>query len=193
MDRTKPNASGSSDHTSNVVDISVARAKTTAGVNDERAKMAKLVIVSALVLTGLTGLSLLDSVHKTPISETKATGNTIVSIVLSPNGHYTAKGKINGKAVNFIVDTGATNVVLPLSVAKNLELPLGRQFSTNTANGQGTAYQTQIDSITLGGITLTGVDAAVTEGIAGDMALLGMSFLNRTRIEQEDGVMKIIY
>jgi len=95
--------------------------------------------------------------------------------------------------VRFLVDTGATNVAIPMKVAKKLGLPLGRQFNTMTANGVGTAYETGIKSITLGDITLTGVDASVSEGLIGEQILLGMSFLGRTRIEQDSGVMKIIY
>ena len=62
-----------------------------------------------------------------------------------------------------------------------------------TANGYGTAYETNIKSVELGGIKLNGVSASVSEGLVGETALLGMSFLRRTKVTQEKGVMTITY
>ena len=183
----------SNEDADNVVDIAIARMKSGAVVKEERKSRAKFVVIGALILTGLIAFSQLDFVYKTPSSETAANGDTIVTLKQDHQGHYMAKGAINGQAVNFLVDTGATDVAIPLSVAEDLGLPLGRKFSTMTANGKGTAYETGIDTITLGDITLTGIDASVTDGLVGDRILLGMSFLRKMRIEQDNGVMKIIY
>lgn len=177
----------------NVVDLAIERMKSGAVVKEERKHKTKFVVISALVLTGLVAFSQLDFIYKTPASETVANGDIVVTIEQGFNGHYQSKGAINGHSVNFLVDTGATDVAIPLSVAEDIGLPLGRKFSTMTANGTGTAFETRIQTISLGDITLTGVNASVTDGLVGDKILLGMSFLKRTRIEQDNGVMKIIY
>ena len=80
-----------------------------------------------------------------------------------------------------------------MDVAKKLELPLGEKRRTITANGYGTSYDTYLKSISLGDITLTNVEAAMSEGLVGEQILLGMSFLKRTRFEQYKGVLTITY
>lgn len=177
----------------NVVDMAIARMKTGAVVKEERRRRVKFAVITASVVAGLAAFSTLDFVYQTPVSETAANGDIVITLKQDHSGHFLAKGEINGEPVKFIVDTGATNVAIPLSVAKRIGLPLGRELTTVTANGFGTAYETGLKSISLGEITLTGVSASVSEGLTGEEALLGMSFLGRTRIEQESGVMKIIY
>jgi predicted aspartyl protease len=52
-------------------------------------------------------------------------------VVLARNraGHYVASGRINGEPVVFMIDTGATDVALPLDLARRLDLPWGRRAS----------------------------------------------------------------
>ena len=58
-------------------------------------------------------------------------------IVLQRNkfGHYVTSGKINGQAVTFMLDTGATGVAIPADMARRLKLQRGRAIPTQTANG----------------------------------------------------------
>lgn len=137
--------------------------------------------------------SVYDFVFQTPGSTTDANGDVVVTVSQGPQGHYNVAGKINGQSVKFVVDTGATDIAIPMSVAKKLGLPLGRRINTITANGYGVAYETTISSIELGGIKMNGFSASVTEGLVGDTALLGMSFLSRTKVMQQNGVMTIIF
>jgi len=181
------------DGADNVVDIAIARMKTGAVVKEERKHKFKFVAYVALAIAAIAGFSQLDFMYQNPVSETDANGDITITLNQGQSGHYFATGKINGEDVKFIVDTGATSVSIPMKVAKRLGLPLGQKFRTTTANGYGTSYATGIKSIQLGDITLTNVEATVSEGLTGEEALLGMSFLRRTRVEQENGVMKIIY
>jgi len=181
------------ENTDKVVDIAIARMKAGAVVKEERNQRFKFVAIGALVITGLVAFSRLDFVYKTPDSATNANGEITVTLQQGQGGHYMAAGKINDRPVKFLVDTGATDVAIPLSVAEDIGLPLGLSFRTVTANGYGTAYQTKIKSIALGDIKLTGVSASVSEGLTGEAILLGMSFLRKTKVQTEDGVMTITY
>ncbi|MEJ2575122.1 MAG: TIGR02281 family clan AA aspartic protease [Gammaproteobacteria bacterium] len=110
-----------------------------------------------------------------------------VEVVLQRNaqGHYVAGGSINGRPVAFLLDTGATDVAVPASLAEKLRLPrLGSGFS-RTANGVVQTWRSRLDRVALGPIELRDVRAAVLPGMAGDdHVLLGMSFLKRLELVQ---------
>ena len=111
------------------------------------------------------------------------------SVVLAPDdrGHYLADGQINGSHVRFLVDTGATMVSLPASLAQRLGIDWrnGRKGYSRTANGVVVVYSVMLDSVTLGDITLYNVEGLVHEAGGLDTALLGMSFLARTDMKRE--------
>lgn len=195
FDEKKPEDNDLHDNASadKVVDIAIARMMSDAVVKEERKQRVKFILYGALIITGLVLFAGLDFVYQTPDSKTTATGETTVTIRQGQGGHYMAAGRINDQPVKFLVDTGATDVAIPLSVAKEIGLPLGMSFRTITANGYGKAYETGIKTIALGDIELTGVKASVSEGLTGDAILLGMSFLGKTKVETEKGVMKITY
>lgn len=177
----------------NVVDIAIQRMKSGAVVKEERKHKFKFVLFAALGVAALAAFSTLDFVFQTPNSETAANGDIVITLKQGQSGHYMATGKINGESVKFIVDTGASDVAIPMKVAKKLGLPLGQQLTTITANGYGTAYDTGLKSIELGDIKLTGIRASVSEGLVGEEALLGMSFLSRAKVETHNGIMTITY
>ncbi len=107
-------------------------------------------------------------------------------IVLRRNrlGHYVATGKINGTKVEFLLDTGATNVAIPLQVATNLRLKRGVPLTTYTANGIVQTYATTLDHVALGSISATGVSANINPHMTGNQILLGMSFLKQFELLQ---------
>ncbi len=88
---------------------------------------------------------------------------------------------MNGRSVRFLVDTGATYVTLPAADARRLGLDLqkARRGVSSTANGNVAVYLVSLDSLKVGDITLYNVPAVVNGGAGLDVALLGMSFLNR--------------
>ncbi len=99
-------------------------------------------------------------------------------------GHYVAEGEINGRRVTFLLDTGATWVALPMSLARKLGLQRGAAITLQTANGPAVGYQTRLDSVQLGPIDLSDVSALVADGMDDGTVLLGMSFLKRVEFTQ---------
>ena len=122
------------------------------------------------------------------------TTDAVNKIVLARNrnNHYVLNGKINGSNATFLLDTGATDVTLPLSLAKQLGLKLLSRIYVRTANGLVTAYQTKIDTLTIGSITLHDVYALVNTGKQGKTVLLGMSALKNLTFMQQGNEMVII-
>lgn len=108
-----------------------------------------------------------------------------IEVILQPNrqGHYVFTGRINGQTVDFLVDTGATQVALPATVAKRLGLPRLADTRFNTANGVSSGYLTRLDSLQIGDIALTDVRAAVAPNMDGEV-LLGMSALKQLEFSQ---------
>lgn len=99
-----------------------------------------------------------------------------------PDGHYRAPGHINGQPVDFLVDTGATVVALPESLAGRLGLRSNQAQRVHTANGETIAYALRVDTVELAGASASNVAAHIVPGMTGDEALLGMSFLSRFEI-----------
>ena len=98
-------------------------------------------------------------------------------------GHYLLVGQINGEDVEFLLDTGATDVVVPASTARRLGLPYGIRGRAMTANGPVTIYQTRIDELHLGKIRLTNIDASINPNMEGAI-LLGMTALGQIEFSQ---------
>lgn len=104
-------------------------------------------------------------------------------------GHYEAPGRINGKPVTFLLDTGATYVAVPADLAVELGLVAGRSAWFNTANGRVEGTLTELDEVSLGGLKVHNVQGSISPGMESDTVLLGMSFLNLLTIEMQAGEM----
>lgn len=119
-----------------------------------------------------------------PVAEVTQAG--IPEVVLRRNraGHYVAGGRINGEPVVFMVDTGATDVALPLALARRLDLPLRPGGISETANGRVETWRTRLDSVDVGGLVLRDVRASVLPNMPGDEVLLGMSYLKHLELIQ---------
>jgi aspartyl protease family protein len=115
-----------------------------------------------------------------------------VTLAAGPGGHFVGEGAVNGQPVRFLVDTGATAIALPASLAQRagIDFRKGAPAMSNTAGGLVPVYRVSLDTVRLGGIELNSVDALVFE--AGlDTALLGMSFLNRVDMRREGETMTL--
>jgi aspartyl protease family protein len=114
-------------------------------------------------------------------------------VVLQRNraGHYLAPGLINGQPVNFLLDTGATHVSVPAGIAEDLGLRKGRRSQVSTANGVISVYQTELDTVQLGGIQLQQVRASINPYMPDEVVLLGMSFMKHLDMTQRDGVLTL--
>lgn len=118
-------------------------------------------------------------------------GSKQVVLKASRHGHYVANGTINGERVLFLVDTGASFVAIPENVAQRLRLQKGAPMTVMTANGRITTYNTRLQSISLGDITLYDVQAGINPHMKGEEILLGMSFLRNLSITQENDTLTV--
>jgi len=107
-------------------------------------------------------------------------------------GAYTTVGSINGRTVNFLLDTGASAVALEANEARRLGIPYkleGRRIMITTANGATPGYELMLDRVQVGDISLNQVRGFVVEAEGPGKVLLGMSFLNRVKMENQGAVL----
>lgn len=109
-----------------------------------------------------------------------------VEVVLKRNrrGHYVVTGAINNRPVELLLDTGATDVVIPEALADKLQLKRGRPMRAMTANGPVTVYETYIDQLSIGDILLFNVRASINPAMSPPAVLLGMSALGQVEFVQ---------
>lgn len=123
------------------------------------------------------------------ISSQHGEGFIEVRLLGNSQGHFVADGLINGQAVHFLLDTGATDVAIPESLARQFNLERGAPVTLSTANGRTEGYRTRLDSLQLGDILLRDVRALVVPGLDGEQVLLGMSALKRLEFTQRGGTL----
>ena len=118
-------------------------------------------------------------------------GNGYIEVQLVSNrqGHFVSTGKINDRLVQFLLDTGATDVAIPEDVADTLKLQRGAPVWVSTANGRSEGFRTSIERLELGDIVLHNVRALVVPGLDGDHVLLGMSAMKQLEFTQRSGTM----
>jgi aspartyl protease family protein len=107
-------------------------------------------------------------------------------------GQYAAEVSVNGSPVRMLIDTGATQVCVSASTARRLGLTRsgGRTLLIQTANGQSTASPTILRSVSLDGLYMNDVEALILAPEAGEVNLLGESFLKRlVSVEQRNGAL----
>ncbi|WP_256670139.1 TIGR02281 family clan AA aspartic protease [Pseudomonas sp. L-22-4S-12] len=112
-----------------------------------------------------------------------------VRLASGRGGHYLLTGQINGDAVTFLLDTGASAVAIPAELAARLRLEPGAPVQIRTANGTVTGQRTRLASLQLGDIRLHDVAALITPGMDGDEVLLGMSALKQLEFTQKGGTL----
>ena len=126
--------------------------------------------------------------HATRIGgSTAGSGTGDVTLKADARGHFFATGSINGGSVRFLVDTGASSIALSVEEARRLGVNYlnGVPGRVSTANGLANAYRVKFDTVRIGDITLNNVDGVVVDGMGLNVALLGMSFLNRTQMKRD--------
>lgn len=125
--------------------------------------------------------------NQRPISQVTADGSVEVVLQRNRQGHYVAGGQINNSQATFLLDTGATDVVIPEMLANRAGLQRGAPMQAMTANGVVTVYATRIDELRLGDIQLRDVRASINPAMSGDTVLLGMSALRQVEFTQREG------
>jgi len=115
-----------------------------------------------------------------PISSVGDNGRQQVTLIRSNSGHFEVSASINGKPVRFLVDTGASSVVLSYEDAINIGINPNRLSFTipvSTANGRAMAATARIDVMAIGSISRSNKSVLVAAKGALNGNLLGMSFL----------------
>jgi aspartyl protease family protein len=128
-----------------------------------------------------------------PAEQRRAASGRIVELRAGSGGHYFTRAEINGRAVEVMIDTGASMVALSWEDANRAGIYIRDRDYTQrvqTANGVGRIAPVVLDSISIGPITVRDVPAAVSEPGKLATSLLGMSFLQRLqRVDMRGGVL----
>ena len=122
------------------------------------------------------------------------TGMKTVTIAPDLHGMYHVNGQVNDFYMYFVVDTGATLITMNKFQAKRLGINYkldGEESLTSTASGIEKIYMVVLDSVAVGDIKLTDVQAAVIDGNYPEVTLLGNSFLNRIDISREGKLLEL--
>lgn len=137
-----------------------------------------------------TNYSALSEKERKKISEIGG-NNEVARIKRGASGHFLTQGQINGKPVEFLVDTGASSVAMSEKEADRLALNWhkGKPLTAKTASGDAAYYEVQLESVTVGGITIDNIQASVLMTGSVHPILLGASFLRQTEMAEKDGVM----
>src|SRR5208283_5054104 len=95
-----------------------------------------------------------------------STAPAAVMVMADERGQFATNGEINGIAIRFWVDTGASLVALPAIEARRLGLDYrkGAPIHMSTANGTAAGYRVVLDTVRLGEVTVHGVEAVVMDG-----------------------------
>ena len=114
----------------------------------------------------------------------------VIEIRRSGDGHYHWPGRINGREVDFLVDTGATGTAISAALARELKLaPLG-EVRSSTAGGLVTGQLVRADLQLDGGVRADRLPIVALPALD-DRPLLGMDVLGRLHWQQSDGVLRI--
>ena len=119
-------------------------------------------------------------------------GATEIVLTAGSGGHFTTAGRINGKAVTFLVDTGATAIAMGQSDADRLGVnyrDAPRGFA-GTANGRVPISLVTLSSVRVGEVEIANVQAVVMP-TAMEHVLLGNSFLTRFQMKRDNDVMRL--
>lgn len=135
------------------------------------------IVLFWLVVMGLLYLAMDRALKPAPVVVT-ASGDLVIP--KSRNGHFHVAGEVNGQPVNFMVDTGASLVVVSEAFARRAGLPEGAPVTFRTANGELPGRVVQGVPVAVGPVAVSAVRVGVgLVGGAADDALLGQSFLSQ--------------
>ena len=156
----------------------VAQARRNLGRTAQQAAIWVFIFIGVIVAYGLWG-----DLRRTVLPEqTRVVGDGI-EVAASDDGHYYLTAEVNGARVLFVVDTGASQIVLTARDAERAGLDpagLGYFGSAQTANGIVRTAPVRLERFTLGPFEDRNLPAVVNAGDL-DTSLLGMSYLGRFR------------
>lgn len=143
----------------------------------------------------IAGQKVLVRLGASPVSAGRAgsasSGGQIV-LTAGSGGHFVTQGSINGQAVEFVVDTGATFVSMSSAQAKRLGIDYekGTMGQSSTANGTMISYRIRLNKVRIQDVEVHDVEASVGTGNM-PFVLLGNSFLTRFQMKRENDQMTL--
>lgn len=112
-----------------------------------------------------------------------------VTVARDAHGIYSLPGSINGRSVNFIVDTGASFTTISGDFARQLGINKCLQVGvTHTANGDAPMCRVTVSSLSFGGFNYSNLTISLNPTMQG-VALLGNDLLSGFKVNQQSGVM----
>ena len=141
-------------------------------------------LLGLVVFLGIQGWQ-----HRQAQTRFQAEGG-VIEIRRGPDGHYHWPGSINGKAVDFLIDTGATGTAISSTLASELGLVSIGSVQSSTAAGMVTGIVVLGDVSLQGGIRADRLRLVALPAL-GERPLLGMDVLGRLRWSQAQGVLRI--
>ncbi len=132
-------------------------------------------------------------VGQAPVSLGGASGRgSRIVLAESSGGHFMAAGQINGRAVQFMVDTGATSISMgaPDAERAGINYKNGVPVQLSTANGAASAFRIKLNSVRVGDVEVYDVDAVVIPQSM-PFVLLGNSFLTRFQMKRDNQLMTL--
>ena len=113
----------------------------------------------------------------------------VIELRRAPDGHFHWPGRINGVAVEFLVDTGATRTALPQALADAAGLVAEGRVQSSTAGGTVLGWSGRADLQLQGGVQVQRLAVTVLPTLGAP--LLGMDVLGRLNFSQTDGVLRL--
>lgn len=158
-----------------------------AALRGNMARTLQQLSIWGLIILGLVAVfGMWDDIKATLIPRQQVLTDGRVELPREADGHYYVTAQVNGVPLRFVIDTGATQIVLTRRDAGRLGLDVRKlafSGSANTANGTIATAPVQLASIDIGPIHDRNVRAVVNDADM-DTSLLGMSYLTRfARVE----------
>ncbi len=146
-------------------------------------RMAQQMVIWALIFLGvLAGYGLWDQIGRTVMPQQSVIGPAgQIEVPRAGDGHYYVVLKISGVKVRFVIDTGATDMVLTAQDARRVGIdPASLAYigQASTANGIVKTARVWLKDVSLGNYTDPSVRADVNGGQM-ETSLLGMSYLQK--------------
>ena len=129
------------------------------------------------------------TVAAAPPAQSSAAFRT-VTLRSDQRGHFQVNARVDGRTVDFMVDTGASMIALRETSAARVGIfPAARDYTVlmQTANGVGRAARVHLNRVEIEDITVRDIDALVVPDRQLGVNLLGMSFLSRVKWSHERG------
>jgi aspartyl protease family protein len=122
------------------------------------------------------------------------TGSELI-VERARDGMFPVDASVNGVAIRFLFDTGASSILLSDEDAKRLGYSFAPDeygIAVGTANGKTTAARVVLEDVAIGNLKRTRIEALVAQPGATDISLLGHSFLDSVKSYEVSGDRLII-